>query len=814
MHKLKFFILTIFLAIPLFGQAQAFNSVCDGSYVGNDANCEVPPGSFPDFTMTLDFTTPNETINHLGRMAIGDLDRDGIPEMISNNRYNNRIYILNGNDGSIKFQQNVNYTPRWEVAIANLNDDNCAEIFFWGRKDNRHWIIAYDCQLNELWRERIQGDPGNYGLADFNQDGNVELYLRNEIRDAATGAVIIAGSNWNDVNAGPVAADIAGDGDLELVLGGILYDVDIASGTLTEIDRIPDYFRRSNNDATSIADYNLDGYLDVIAVGSDGGKDQNTTVFFWDVQNGQVRKFIDPIPGLTLSLSCQGGGPQNYYTNGWTNGTGRVNIADLDGDGNLNASFVSGRYLYALDENFDLLWRVVINEETSGYTGCTLFDFNGDGKSEVVYRDEQYVYIINGEDGSIYNQQRCISRTNREYPIVADVDADGSTEICVPCGFDDAASWNNFCTLNYSQYSHIRVFKSNSEPWVPARRVWNQHGYFNVNVNDDLTIPTTMQKHHLVWSTGTCTQGPNRPLNTFLNQSPFLNSEGCPTYVAPDVAFVDGSLNVVQPTCPERDFGVSFQIQNIGDASLSGNLPVSFYNGDPLAADAIWLGTQYFTLNNFDPGETFDVSDITVTGPGSNFNLYIVLNDNGQSIPTPIELPNTNFSECDYSNNVIDAEIIPGPFQIDFESTDNLTCVGSAVPANGSARAFRMVNGNEETTDYIFDWWNGTDTSGDPDFTGATYNGLEAGTYTVIATHKTALCSSEPAEVVVGQQLSELTAEIVIERPYTNCKRPNGKLRVIANGGEPVGKFTYEWYVGNTVGGGQIISKSQIAADL
>ena len=100
-----------------------------------------------------------------------------------------------------------------------------------------------------------------------------------------------------------------------------------------------------------------------------------------------------------------------------------------------------------------------------------------------------HLYIIDGTDGSTFNSQPCISRTNREYPIVADVDADGSTEICVTCGFDDALAQTNFLTTSYSRYSHVRVFESAAEPWVPARRVWNQHGYFVVNVNDDLTIP-------------------------------------------------------------------------------------------------------------------------------------------------------------------------------------------------------------------------------------------------------------------------------------------------------------------------------------
>ena len=40
-----------------------------------------------------------------------------------------------------------------------------------------------------------------------------------------------------------------------------------------------------------------------------------------------------------------------YYQNGWHQGTGRVNIADLDGDGKLNLAYVSGKFLYALKED-------------------------------------------------------------------------------------------------------------------------------------------------------------------------------------------------------------------------------------------------------------------------------------------------------------------------------------------------------------------------------------------------------------------------------------------------------------------------------
>jgi hypothetical protein len=324
--------------------------------------------------------------------------------------------------------------------------------------------------------------------------------------------------------------------------------------------------------ATSVADYNLDGFLDIIASGSFQTTD-NTTAFFWDVQNDVVKTYNDFIAGDVTIAGCNGS-TSPYYKTGWESGMGRINIADLDGNGKLNASYISGKYLYALDENFNLLWRKDVKEETSGITGCTLFDFNGDGKSEVVYRDEGFIYIINGVDGTTFTQQTCVARTQLEYPIVADVDGDGSTELCVTCGFDDALALANFCDNNYYKNGHLRAFKSAAEPWVPARRLWNQHGYFNVNVNDDLTIPRRQQKHHLVFSNGSCTQGPNRPLNTFLNQSPFLNSDGCPTYPAPDLAYVPNSFTIKPPTCPDQDFTVAFQIKNLGDAAVNGSIPI------------------------------------------------------------------------------------------------------------------------------------------------------------------------------------------------------------------------------------------------
>lgn len=782
---------------------------CDGTFLGNDAQCEAKPAAFPKFTMTLDFASPDETTNHLARMAIGDLDRDGIPEIVTMNRYTKKVFVLNGRDGTVKHTLNAPFTPQWEVAIANLDDDSCGEIFLFGSESGSIFLYGYNCDLTtQIWKTKINGDPINFGLADFNGDGKVELYAKDEIYDAKTGTRLVKSTNWNNHNGGPVAVDMEGSADLELVIGGYVYSVNLGNGSqdngsLTELHKIPDYYIRFEYNATSVADYNLDGFLDVLASGSTIGKGKNTTVFFWDVHNNVVDTFFDNSAGA-------------YLPNGWDNGTGRINIADLDGNGKMNASYVSGKFLYALDENLDLMWRKVINEETSGHTGCTLFDFNGDGKSEIVYRDEQFIYIINGTDGSIYNQQNCVSRTNREYPIVADVDADGSTEMCVPCGFDDNKAWEEFDDLNYSRYSHIRVYKSAAEPWVPARRVWNQHGYFNVNVNDDLTIPKRQQKHHLVFSTGSCTTGPNRPLNGFLNQSPFLNSLGCPTYASPDLAYVDNSLVVNPPTCPAQKFTVSFRITNKGDQVLDGTVPITFYNGNPAAAGAVKLGSINVNLTAFGPGDEFAITNAEVTGPGSPFTLFIVLNDNGSTVPTPISLPNTNFVECDYSNNIISAPVLPRPVTITaVKVADNAKCVGSTTPDNGAVRAFVPgAGGAENTTDYTFFWFNGA-VDATPDFTGAVYSGIAAGTYQVFARHKTAQCNSDTAQVVVGLYTGPLKVTINLLAPVTDCKNPNGKLQAVPDSfGQPPSAFTYAWYQGTNIFTSPQVGVNDIATDL
>ncbi len=804
---------------------------CKGGYVGNNANCEAKPASFPQFSMALAWGSPNQVTDHLTRISIGDLDRDGFPEVITLNSVTDKLYILDGRNGSIKKTITPGYDVQREAVIANLNNDNCAEIFIYGIIGGKHNIISYDCNFNELWRTQIRGsvgttsgDPVHYGLADFDGDGKVELYAKDMVLDAQTGTIIVASAtDWRYVNGGPVAVDLMGTSDLELVIGCNIYQVNLGtrtagSGSLTLLKNRTEYQTRSspnvvNYHTTSVADYNQDGFIDVIATGSYKAND-NSTAFFWDVHNNVLTVYNDYQAGNFTIAGCNGS-TSDYYKTGWYLGMGRINIGDIDGDGKLNATFVSGKYLYALKDDFTLFWRKDVKEETSGYTGCTLFDFNGDGSSEVVYRDENYLYIINGIDGSTNTQQTCISRTNREYPIVADVNADGATELCVTCGFNDALAQANFCSNTYYENGQVRAFQSASQPWVPARKLWNQHGYFNVNVNDDLTIPKRQQNPDAIFSSGSCTTGPNRPLNSFLNQAPFLNSKGCPIYAAPDLAYIANSFKITPPTCPDQNFTVSFQFTNQGDVAVNASVPVTFYSGDPTLAGAVKLNTITIALSNFKPGDVYSATNVTITGPGTPFTLFGMINDAGTTVPTPIKLPNTNLLECNY-NNSFSAAVNPLPFALTAEKlSDDIKCAGSGSPDNGAVDAYRLVGGTKTTAPYTFYWYaTGLPISGAPAYTGAVYSGIPAGTYSVYAKSTAFQCDSDTASVVVNQVTSAVNIVIVLNKPYTNCKNPNGELQAVVNAGVNPTDFIFAWYEGNDIFTSPEIGVNAVASNL
>jgi hypothetical protein len=142
-------------------------------------------------------------------------------------------------------------------------------------------------------------------------------------------------------------------------------------------------------------------------------------------------------------------------------------------------------------------------------SGASVFDFDGDERAEVVYADQCYLRIMDGATGTVLFSVARSSTTRFDYPVIADVDGDGHTEIVTAqndhtdngCSPTDAA--NHRETVNFKATHGVTVWsdavKSIDKRWAGSRPMWNEYSYSINNVNDDGTIPA-MNEVSSMWN--------------------------------------------------------------------------------------------------------------------------------------------------------------------------------------------------------------------------------------------------------------------------------------------------------------------------
>ncbi|MBL7851976.1 MAG: VCBS repeat-containing protein, partial [Cyclobacteriaceae bacterium] len=631
------------------------------------------------------------------------------------------------------------------------------------------------------------------------------------------------------MNAAPVAANILGDSKLELICGPIIYTVpSLASRTLQTLTVAKDmntlgvtYFPKGFNDtgeygvdqasSTSTADFNGDGKLDVLmsgAINCSGNEaapcgNPITTIFYWDVTNNTVQTYAPP--DLVTPAT------------GWAWGTGRINLGDATGDGKLDALFIAGNRLFCLSLDggglLTVKWIRTINDSQSGIVSLTVYDFDNNGKPEVVYRDAKELTVVDGQTGAtkIWSAS-CESHTFTEGPVVADVNGDGNTDICVPCYTNPPIGSN---TVQQQSLGQTRIYYSSSNAWLPTRKVWNQHPYYVTNINDDLTVPRTQIDPSLIFSNGACPNGlpgPQRPLNLFMNQVPRLSASGCPEFPAPDLTFTgddpanpgvdsdgDGvytpAVEIIPPICGDVAIKAFFNVINSGSLPITDNVPVSFFNGDPTQPGAVRLFNTTLTINNLQVGQKLVTPQVTFNGPGTVFPLFIVLYNDGSTLP--ITLTGPSQKECSISNNMYSVIVAPDPFTVTVEKvSDNIKCGPNVPPYSGEIRA-RIFKGGVEVVDYSpfsFQWYDGIGTATPHNPGGNTYHltNVIDGDYTVVVTNTQKGCASDPISGNVGLSQINPAITLTVTSNQTVCSPPNGRIDATI-AGDNTG-YTFEWY--------------------
>ncbi|MBR4646629.1 MAG: hypothetical protein IKO75_05915, partial [Bacteroidales bacterium] len=629
---------------------------------------------------------------------VGDVDDDGQQEIVMHT--DSKILIFNSN-AELKNQFNMcNTRQESQLALAKVlyAQDEYKTIIVAYSSNN--YFYAYDASGQMLWQSNQPFSSYNsesykmpaISFADFNHDGWTEMFAGSEVYDAATG-VFLCKTNGNKGHAGRTwesygtyqssAADLLGDASLELAVGNTVYAVDLQSRSDASLNQISPLKTISSANMvmeegsvipftdgnTFVLDINLDGQLDVLVM----NEEQSGRVIYlyvWDV--------------VSQSILCSKRIPNARKF-------GMPQIGDIDSDGFPEICFVVGTYpnhqhgnnetVFALKYNeqsptgeMDVFWTTP-HSDYSGATSLTLFDFNQDGYSELVYRDENHLRIINGsmvhhQTGEAVTEPydmasyACGSGTALEYPIVCDVDQDGAAEIII------ASS----CNSN-SHVGHLYIFKSAGVPWAPARKVWNQYMYNVTNVNEDLTIPQYLFNNATVF---TDPEGVvRRPFNNFLQQATTIDRYGRPFYAVPDVA--------VEPSASSQTVGdtltLTFSYCNTGDNILNAPYPITVfanaYGGDTVCTITV---DESLPVDSCAQGEIrLPVS--TLCGTHGLDSLVIAVNGNNVGIAQNGSLQ----PECDTTNNTVSVGVILQPDTVHLTATacDSYIWYGDTLTQSG-----------------------------------------------------------------------------------------------------------------------------------
>lgn len=420
---------------------------------------------------------------------VGDLDGDHIPEIVFvsylNTDYHTKgvLRVLNGKDGSLKFSVSSDELRPHAVTsplLVDLDGDGKAEI--------------------------VYGHYSGKKMIALNYDGTLRWQLDYDFSGTSL-------TSLGTCYQGFSAADLNGDGKVQILAAGFLVTEDAK--------RVPHIQKRfADMSCTSFAaslDTKPNSPLQIID--QNGVYDRQGVLQWKFLRSGQASSadLIPEIPGIEIAVV--GGGYLSIY-NGLTGevildkqlsehselicssgsvGGGQATIGDFDGDpSNLEIAVATGRSLTIFNKKGEILAGSVTRDCSSLVTGVTSFDFNGDGRPEIIYGDEQYmrIYEMDGtKELKVIWSTINPSGTLYEYPVVADVDGSGEAKLVVAA--------NNMWVSNSDSYSTdeekaaaaditgIRVFGPKiKKAWMPTRPVWNQYAYFAANVQDDL-IPTS-----------------------------------------------------------------------------------------------------------------------------------------------------------------------------------------------------------------------------------------------------------------------------------------------------------------------------------
>ncbi|MFV0346389.1 MAG: BspA family leucine-rich repeat surface protein [Bacteroidales bacterium] len=642
-------------------------------------SCDVTMG---ETVFNFKKTTAGSNIQYGTIPVVGDLTGDGKPNILvlknGNAFFTKAFMVFDADDlenpiGEFTFDGHIpanEYIATYGITIADFTpNDNKREIVvitsipiggdapFTTNRARMHCLeITPAGDISIKWQNKIinEDDLGNVLttitapiVSNINSDASLEIVVYNRIYDAATGALLCKGPDYNFGSIGhagyeiipPAVADIDYDGIKEIALGRTVYkpskDLQTLAVWRTVNSSDPNYAETSDNDAghTAFVDVNGDGSMEVAVITKRNGVGYSKEVvaYVWNIESGDILW------------------NNNYGTQNW--GGSAMTISDVDADqmpelvfmvGTGNDYYNSPGIVHCYGWNGTTMaeqWQLVTND-ISQSTNVSAFDFNNDGKKEIVYRDQTHLYLIsdNGTNTpDILNNpgaggSAALSGTLSEYPVIVDIDNDGNTEIVL---IEDEVGFSNTA-------AYFAIYESATDgSWASARKVWNGFAYNPTMVNEDLTIPKYPAS--LLSEFG----GYDKyPYNTFLQQVPYVRDMSGGDVVVIPAANLE--LTKVDVGAGQDSVEFTLDIYNISEDAdfVASDSAVAFYCTDNSAL--LWVDSLP-TIEAKPKNGTAALHTVSIKVPLSALNcsdsIAIHIVDKGKGIGVSMQ------GDCDSTNN-------------------------------------------------------------------------------------------------------------------------------------------------------------------
>ena len=392
------------------------------------------------------------------------------------------IHVFDGATGGLLTVFPTLVAATTTPAIGDIDGDGAVEIVTARVEGGEGRLVAFDHDGTVLWEDGPSWDRyygSSVSLADLDADGDVEIIAGNVVADHNGEPEWTMSGDAVGLYLSVPSVDLDGDGELETLLGHTSYHADGSVFfdrsdellTIEDLGEGSDWCAGAPAFCTTHAQVaNLDGDDDPeIVVTSAFGlsllEHDGTIVYKWRKPTGDLGfPELYDLPNLFLE------------SNNWMRPA--VISPGVDGDRVIAQSSANNYATY--DADAALLWKAPVLDDSGIATG-TAFDFLGDGIAESMYGDETHAWVFDGADGQEVFKIERSSRTFMEYPVVADVDDDGSAELVITSSEGTGGQPQTAPT--------VRVIGDTEDRWIQARRIWNQHAYFVTNVLEDGTIP-------------------------------------------------------------------------------------------------------------------------------------------------------------------------------------------------------------------------------------------------------------------------------------------------------------------------------------